>query len=234
MEKFNKELTIESHLRNALPRLGVDTVLDVGANEGQFATLLRYIGFEGEIISFEPSQAACATLTARAARDPAWKAHQLALGDSTGTAELNVSGKSVFSSLHKPSSFGVEKYGASIEVTNTETIQLDRLDSFLDQHLPDFEQRRVYLKMDTQGHDFAVMQGAGAYASRFAGLQSEISVTPIYEGVPDYIEAISHYRSLGYEVTGMFTVNRHRTTGHVIEFDCTMAPRQIPSEPVSG
>ena len=79
--------------------------------------------------------------------------------------------------------------------------------------------------MDTQGPDRAVFEGAGEYAGRFCGIQSEIAVTPIYDDVPDYMESIALYRSYGYEVTGLYTVNRHRATGHVIEFDCVMAPR---------
>ena len=225
IDKFNKQLTVETHIRELLPRLGVDLVLDVGANEGQYASVLRHVGYTGKIISFEPSVVPFAKLVTAAAKDDSWQAFNIALGDAPGDATLNVSGASVFSSLHQPNDFGKAKFGAAIEAPETETVSIQRLDAFLNQHVVDFDDLNVFLKMDTQGHDNSVFEGAGEYASRFCGLQSEIAVTPIYDDIPDYMESIALYRSFDYEVTGLYTVNRHRVTGHVIEFDCVMAPR---------
>lgn len=233
IDKFNKQLTVETHLRELLPRLGVDLVLDVGANEGQYVGVLRHVGYTGQIISFEPSAEAFAKLAQAAAKDDSWQVFNIALGDATGEATLNISGASVFNSLHQSNEFGKAKYGAAIEspieAPSTETVSVERLDTILhmlrEEKVVDFADRNVFLKMDTQGHDSAVFDGAGEYASRFSGLQSEIAVTPIYDGIPDYMDSIALYRSFGYEVTGLYTVNRHRVTGHVIEFDCVMAPR---------
>ncbi|MEM9622219.1 MAG: FkbM family methyltransferase [Pseudomonadota bacterium] len=222
--KFNKQITVETHLRALLPVLKVDLVLDVGANEGQYAQALRYVGYTGDIMSFEPAAAAYARLSQRAQADPRWQTFNLALSDTQGSAELHQSAASVFNSLHATSEFGRQKFGASITADTTETISLNRFDEFAAQHLPDLAKRRVFLKMDTQGHDLAVMRGCGDWATRFCGLQSEVAVMPIYEGIPDYMQAISEYRALGYEVTGLFTVSRNRASGHVVEFDCVMAP----------
>ena len=225
IEKFNKQVLVESHLRALLPRLNTDLVLDVGANEGQFVEQLRHIGYTGQIISFEPALSTYNKLNQAAAQDPNWTAFNTALGSTSGNAVLNTSGASVFSSLHKPNEFGKEKFGNAIAAPTSEDVVVERLDNFLSEHVADFDQRNVFLKMDTQGHDREVFEGAGEYASKFSGIQSEIAVTPIYEGIPDYMESLALYRSFGYEVTGIFTVNRHRQTGHVIEFDCVMAPR---------
>lgn len=225
IDKFNKQLTVESHLRALLPILKVDLVLDVGANQGQFAETLRYIGYEGQIISFEPGSIAFGVLCSEASRDSRWQVHKVALGDEVAELKLNVSRASVFSSFHPANEFGRKKFGAAIDAPETETVEVVRLDHFLDEHVSDFSRRNVFLKMDTQGHDTAVFEGAGKYRSMFAGLQSEVAVTPIYEGIPNFDTSLSLYKSNGYEVTGLYTVNRHRATGHVIEFDCVMAPR---------
>jgi hypothetical protein len=42
-------------LKQVLDKGEVNCVLDVGANRGQFASILRKIGYGGQIISFEPS-----------------------------------------------------------------------------------------------------------------------------------------------------------------------------------
>ncbi len=223
LAKFNKQLTIETHLRTLLPKLGINLVLDVGANLGQYAQMLRYIGYQGEIISFEPAADTFTRLEKLTRGDNRWTAHPLALSDTNGSAELHRSGSSDFNSLHAASDFGLEKYGASIESAQTETIQLMRLDEFAASTL-DLSNRRVFLKMDTQGHDLVVLEGAGGLATTFAGLQSEIAVLPIYRDIPDYMDSLAFYRRQGYEVTGLFPVHRHRGTGHVVEFDCVMVP----------
>ena len=226
IEKFNKQVTVETHLRSLLPRLGIDLVLDVGANTGQHATLLRRIGYRGDIISFEPAAAAHQALSRTAAGDPRWHVEQLGLGAAPATAELHVAGASVFNSLHTHSAAGLEAFGGSLASSATEQVQVLRLDDYLGRRVPDFASRRVFLKMDTQGHDRHVFEGAGDYRGRFAGLQSEISVIPIYEDVPDYLDMLTLYRGFGYEVTGLYAIHRQRDSSHVIEFDCVMAPRR--------
>ncbi len=220
--KFNQQVTLETHLRELMPRLHIDLVIDVGANKGQYAQMLRYIGFEGRIVSLEPGSAAFAELTRAACEDPLWEVHRLALGSADGELKLNISPSSEFSSVYEPSEFGTHKYGESMSRASTETVDVQRLDAFLTEHIPHFPELKVLLKMDTQGHDHEVFAGAGPFARDFALLQSEIAVTPIYQGVPDFMESLALYRSQGYSVTGLYTVNRHRQTGHVVEFDCVM------------
>src|SRR5436190_1656211 len=82
-----------------LDHFGLDTVLDVGANIGQYATALRASGYRGRIVSCEPLSDAFAHLQRRAARDPAWAVRQTAVGSEVGTAQINISANSFSSSL---------------------------------------------------------------------------------------------------------------------------------------
>ena len=224
LEKFNKQLTLESHLRRLMPGLGIDLVFDVGANEGQFASMLRLVGYRGEIISFEPTRATFAIVEKAAAADPLWKVLRLALTDVDGVAELNVSGRSEFNSLQKMNEVGVLKFGARAEVNGVELVETARLERLIPEVAPEFATKNSFLKMDTQGHDLKVFEGAGAYRDRFSLLQSEVSVVHIYDDTPDHLQILDHYRSFGYELTGMYPVNRTHGIGHVIDFDCVMAP----------
>src|SRR5215218_999894 len=63
---------------------GVDVVLDVGANTGQYGALLRELGFAGRILSLEPVAEAFAELAGRAAADGAWEAVCVAASDVDG------------------------------------------------------------------------------------------------------------------------------------------------------
>jgi FkbM family methyltransferase len=86
-------------LARAIDSLSIDAVLDVGANVGQFAALLRSAGFSGRIVSFEPLPEAFDALSWRASRDSYWEARQIAVGEPDGTPTIHVSRNSYSSSL---------------------------------------------------------------------------------------------------------------------------------------
>ncbi len=77
----------------------IDTVLDVGANIGQFATELRSIGYKGKILSFEPTKDAYQKLKKNAAADKNWMVYNYSLGDFDGETEINISKNWVSSSI---------------------------------------------------------------------------------------------------------------------------------------
>ena len=51
---------------------------------------------------------------------------------------------------------------------------------------------------------------------------SELSVVPIYEGMPHMTEAIEFYEACGFEISGLFPVTRDVRTGRIVELDCIM------------
>jgi FkbM family methyltransferase len=102
--------TLRHHLGEVLRIYRIDTVLDVGANEGQFGAMLREMGFAGDIHSFEPIKETFALLQARAAGDARWHCHNIALGRSPGTLVMNVSEFSTFSSALKANAFGSGRF----------------------------------------------------------------------------------------------------------------------------
>lgn len=220
----SEQLTLEDHLSEQLSRWGIDLVIDVGANVGQYASMLRSIGYAEEIISVEPCAAAFQALQQASLLDAKWSAYQIALSDTEGEAVLHLSESSVFNSIHPLNTLANAAFPESITSTKTETVRMGRLEQFIEKHVDSFSSRKVFLKMDTQGHDDAVFAGAGKYRSDFAGLQSELSVCPIYNGVKSYLQMLAMYQDAGYGVTGLYAVNRLRETSHVVEFDCLMAP----------
>src|SRR5882724_7760563 len=90
--------TLETHLSQLLPKLGIDCVLDVGANQGQYGSMLRRTGYRGRIISYEPVKASFDILKARAAKDPHWRVCNYALGAKAGAKTIHVSRSSVMAS----------------------------------------------------------------------------------------------------------------------------------------
>ena len=61
----------------------------------------------------------------------------------------------------------------------------------------------------------------GAWAEHVVGLQSEVSLLPIYEQMPRMGEAIAEYEKGGFEISGLYLVTSE-ADGRVIEYDCVM------------
>jgi len=216
--KRGKHPSSSSHIVNLIERCQIDVVLDVGANSGQFGAMLRKRGYRGEIHSFEPVRETFEMLQQRAARDKSWYAYNLALGDERGEKVINVSASSDLSSFLSPNAFGHEKY-ADIAVSATQTVTVERLDDFLPARPALFAGKRIFLKMDTQGYDLQVLRGAEGVLDRIQVLLSELSLIPIYAGMPDYLEALRLYQHYGFSLTGLYPISR-REDFSVIEMDC--------------
>src|SRR5262249_20346310 len=70
--------------------IGINCVLDVGANVGDYGLALRSLGYKGWILSFEPVSATYARLAENAKGDPRWATFRFALGDENAERAINV------------------------------------------------------------------------------------------------------------------------------------------------
>lgn len=208
------------HAKWLLKELRADVVFDVGANLGQFAERLRHEGYEGRIVSFEPLPEFVEQLREKAADDPDWKVFGCALGNEDGTAEIHLT-PGRLSSMLPASEFG-KGWADTLQETSTQEIRIRRLADVWDEALEGLTDPRPFLKMDTQGYDVECFRGAGARVEELVGLQSEVAMVPIYDGMPRLIEQLATYEDAGFETTGIYTVNRDRSTTRLIEMDLMM------------
>jgi FkbM family methyltransferase len=220
-KRRNVHAVLERHVARLCAKLDVDCVIDVGANRGQYGRRLRAAGYPGPIVSFEPVPEVASELARTIRADSAWAVHGCALGCEEGERVLVERKNPQLSSFLESSDFGTRALGAELEAARRRSVRVTRLDRLDDPWLR--KAQRLFLKMDTQGFDLEVLRGAAGCLERVCGLQSELSVTPLYEGVPDYLESIGAYRRLGFEVTGFFPVFRERSTLVIGEFDCVLA-----------
>ncbi len=198
----------------------IDTVLDVGANTGQFAASLRSLGYKGKIVSFEPISSVFETLAKHAGRDGNWDAHNFALGAAPGESVINVSDYSPFSSM-LPVTNAVTEFSASAAVTRTETIKVRTLDE-----TAAAMSGRIFLKIDTQGYERQVLEGSRNVLSRFKGVLMELPIVQFYEGNWQFHEAVEFMASLGFIPAQIHPVNYHsKDTVSLVEVDCLFRPR---------
>ena len=185
-------------LLKGLNRFGVDVVFDIGANIGQFASQLRSVGYTGSIISFEPLTAAHRQLSEAATHDAKWHVHKRgAIGDHDGEIDINIAGNSVSSSLlpMMESHFAAAAGSAYVGV---ERVPMYQLDSVAPEYLTEF--RRPFVKIDTQGFEEQVLDGARDILPRTHGVLCELSLVRLYEGQRLWIDIIRRLEGEGFTV----------------------------------
>lgn len=210
-------------LVDLLERLRVGTVLDVGANVGQYARRLRAWGYRGRIVSFEPLESAADALTRAARRDPLRSVCRIALGDEDRDDTLQVSAESVFSSL-RPGRTELHAIFQGAVAVATQPIQVRRLDSVF--HELPLGPGAVFLKVDTQGYEREVIRGAEKSLRAVAGVQLELSLTALYEGEATLAEMVALMEAHDFVPTLMEPVSYDGRRCALLQVDCTFVRRE--------
>lgn len=206
-------------MRRMFAEHGITHVLDVGANTGQYGRMLRrHVGYRGSITSFEPVGSTYERLRSQIRKDPRWTVHRLALSDEAGERQINVMNASELSSLYTPSTSETKAFSGVNTVIRTEVVQTVRLDEFLDGG-DDY-----FLKLDTQGHDLTVLEGANTMLDRICACQIEVSCLRIYEGIPTMSDALRYMDRIGFDLCGLFPIAVVRPN-RVVEFDAVFVNR---------
>lgn len=183
-------------LDTLLRKFGIDMVFDVGANQGQFASEIRRGGYTGNIVSFEPLSEAHGKLTLACAGDAKWDAYpRCALGDHEGEAEINIAGNSWSSSI-LPMLESHRRAAPESEYKGKEIVQVKTLDVVAGQYLKDA--CFPFLKIDTQGFEWHVLDGARETLPHIKGILVELSLVPLYEGQHLWREVIDRLENEGF------------------------------------
>lgn len=204
-------------LRRLLDAVQPEVVFDVGANVGQYASLLRRCGYAGAIVSFEALPAEHAGLTKRAASDPAWRvAPRCALGRASTELQMHVAGNSLSSSL-LPMLNAHRDAAPESRYVSTETVRVARLDELT--MSMDLHPSRILLKIDTQGYEAEVLAGAEGLLDAVCALQLELSVTPLYDGAPSMRQMLELCERLGFELFGLHPGFYDMRSGRLLQAD---------------
>lgn len=191
----------------------IATVIDVGANTGGYGSELRAFGYSGPIISLEPLASAFAELSRRAQTDPNWECLNIAAGERNADTTINVASESGSSSLLPMRA--EHRLGApDTFYKGQERIRLRTLDS-LDLAVTS----PTMLKIDTQGYDDHVIDGAPVLLTTVAILECELSIARVYEGQPSLRSMIDRTSDLGFDLVDIDPFFRERATGRVLSFD---------------
>lgn len=199
----------------------IDLVLDVGANAGQFATLLREkYRYRGQIVSFEPLDDAYARLVETSSRDTQWQCVKTALGDLEGTSVINVSANSWSSSLLDVSPKSLE-FEPSIGYVGTQNVSIRRLDMLTEEL--SLNSQSIFLKLDVQGYETQVLLGALRILDRVKLIQIETSLVPVYKNEPLIGDMVKTLDFLGFRIVAVEPGWSDPKTGELLQMDLILA-----------
>jgi FkbM family methyltransferase len=206
----------DCHTSTLFSSLGIDLLIDVGANKGQYAMSRRANGYKGDIVSFEPLSAAHDRLIGLAKNDVNWRiADRMALGDTSGEIEINLAGNSASSSI-LPMLDACLIAEPESRYVGKETVALRRLDDVLDLKMLE---RRIFLKLDVQGFEAYVLNGAEQVLSIVLAVQLEMSLLPLYQGERLMPETQQFLRDKGFELWDLRPGFRDPATGRLLQVD---------------
>jgi FkbM family methyltransferase len=201
----------------------IDTVVDIGANSGQFGMEVMNAEFRGRVISFEPLASAFSALRRTAAAYPKWEVYNVGIGDIDGSLTLNVADNSASSSLRKISHHYSDP-GRLFKYVGQENVHIRKLDSILADQLS--EGNRLFVKIDVQGFEGEVLAGMTACLKNVEIIEIELTLKEIYAGQATFDSlhtAISH---MGYRLIAIAPVITDRDSGELLQLDATYARPQ--------
>lgn len=205
----NPGFQVEQALRD--PRIG--TVLDVGANRGQYAAHVRRVRPDVAVHSFEPLPGPFAVLAEAAAGDPRWRAHNLALGRAAAIQRMTITRNDESSSL-LPMHAALNIVAPQTEAVGEVEVEVRTLDSF-----GDLIGDNLFLKVDAQGYEAEVIAGATSMLGRALYVQLEVSLTPLYDGAPRPSEIIKTMEDAGFAIHTLTPVFSDPRTARLMQAD---------------
>ena len=217
------EIWEQEQLKKFIDHFEVDCIFDVGANRGQYATMLREkVGFRGLIISFEPDPDCVAVLRNLSKTDPLWQIEEAVLSDEPEVdVNFHLMVSNQCNSLLAPSTEETDVGKAWNKIKKTIALRTKTIEEAFGRYKERYNFGRPFLKMDTQGNDVNVARGAKSTLSSFVGIQSELAIKRLYSNAPGYVEAIRFYEANGFSLSA-FVPNNAGHFPRLIETDCIM------------
>ncbi len=196
-------LVAAEHVR-ALRQLGrLATVLDVGANRGQFALAVRAVNPGARIVCFEPLPGPAGVLRKVFADDSLVEVHEVAVGPHAGETVIHVSAADDSSSL-LPIGELQRRLFPGTECVGTSTVRMIRLEDVVD---PGRLRRPVLLKLDVQGYELEALRGCEGIFDVVDHVLVESSFVELYAGQSLADEVIDWVHDCGLRLSGIHNLS---------------------------
>ncbi|MXW63376.1 MAG: FkbM family methyltransferase [Bacteroidetes bacterium SB0662_bin_6] len=175
------------------------TLIDAGANKGQFSLLVRKLFPKTRIIAFEPLPESADRYERLFGDDKLTTLHRLALDVSSGERTFYVANRGDSSSLLRPAQGLQMAFGGTLShEISVETVRLDSVIDAKDLPAP------VLLKIDVQGAEKQVILSATKLLDYIDHIYVEILFADLYDGQSRFRDVFHELDAKGYRMRGVF------------------------------
>ncbi len=197
------------------------TIIDVGANKGQFAIAALWLLRPDRLHSFEPLPDVGEVLERTCSGYEEVVIHRFALGSAEGTATLHVNAHNQSSSLLRLGERHRRAFPKALPVDSVE-VEVQRLDAVMaDEALAS----PVLMKIDAQGYEAEVLKGATGILDKIDQLVIETSFTPLYEHEMPFLELLDLINSLGFRFDRPVGSLKDPTNGQYLQMDALFSQK---------
>jgi FkbM family methyltransferase len=214
-ERFGYEIRRQDQARRWLAHRGFASIIDIGANEGQFAQQARKALPDAWIHSFEPAEVPYARLVQAFQGDARFQAYPAAVGEEAGPAALQVNAFSPSSSLLPLAAAHREAFDFA-QPASSLRVEVVTLDAWAAQRpLPG----PLLVKIDVQGFEDRVLRGGWQTLARASALLIEVSFVELYEGQWLFAQLDALLAGRGFQCSGFLDTYCHPKTGVPLSAD---------------
>jgi FkbM family methyltransferase len=212
-------------LKKVIDLLDINLIIDIGANIGQFGSSIYQVGYKNKMISFEPLSSARNKLITNSKKYLKWEVFdQCAIGEFNGEIDLNISKNSSSSSVLNMLDLHKQAADNSIYVDN-ERVKIFRLDTLMN----NFLDSNILLKIDTQGYESKVLDGAPILIQHAKAILCELSLVELYEGQVLWLDLITRLENSGFILWSIEKGFTDKRFGRTLQVDAMFIKKSILS-----
>ena len=193
-------------IRRVDARQEIRVVLDVGANSGEWAATVAKCLPSAELHCFEPQPACQLALQSLSKHNPRVHVHAMALGAQNGRLAMNANRFTPSSSFLRMTKRHVDLWPATAD-----TAEIEVLVRCLDDETSSLG-TGMFLKIDVQGYELQVLQGATDTLTRTTLIVAEVLFESLYENQSGVADLIAHLDAQGFRLAEV--LHQHRPNGN--------------------
>ncbi len=199
------------------------TIVDIGANRGQFALAARQYCPDAIVIAFEPLIEPAAVFNKLFSGDQAVRLHNVAISEEEGQLEMHVSKKDDSSSLLPISQAQGDLYPGTEEIS-TLNVNVGPLRKYI--ATPEVKGKAL-LKIDVQGYEYQVLIGCQDLINKFSYVYCEASFVELYSNQKLAKDVIKWMEISGFSLVGAYNFSYSKKGGQAIQADLLFKRQDI-------
>lgn len=194
----------------------INTVLDIGANIGEFTIIFHEHFPKAKIYAFEPLPDCFSRLRKRTKDVDNIKVFNLGLGSKDGVLKINKSSWHPASSFRKMGELHKKNYPHSSDSIDID-VRINKLDDVLNEN--DLS-NDIFIKIDVQGFEDEVIKGGINTFRKAKVIVIESSFQQLYENEPMFSGIYALLQPLGFEFRGSLKQSINKNDDSFLQGDC--------------